>query len=115
MRTKSTRVALVLIGVWIVVCILYATQRASAHIPPTVPAAAPAAQAGPLVPKANYTFFLDQALQFPGYAAASSSIPAQLIAVQDGWATIQYTAGPTKAVYTAALNTSHIVLFYRLP
>ena len=102
MKTKSSRIAVVLIGVVMVVCVSMYT-------------AAPAAQTGPLVPKGNYQFYVAQPLQFPGYASASAMVSGQLIAVQDGWATIQYTAGPAKTVYTAALNTSQLVLVYRLP
>ena len=116
MKATSSRIALVLIGVGVVVCVsVYTTQQAYARIPTTIPAAAPAAQAGPLVPNASYQFYLAQPMQFPGYASASAMVSAQLIAVQDGWATIQYTASPAKTVYTAALNTSHLVFFYRLP
>jgi hypothetical protein len=115
MKAKFSRIALVLIGVVMVVCVsVYTTQRAYAHIL-TTPAAVPAAQTGPLVPKANYQFYLAQPLQFPGYVSASVMLSGQLIAVQDGWATIQYAAGPAKTVYTLALNTSHLVMFYRLP
>ena len=99
MNTRSSRVALILVGVVIVVCVsLYATRQASAYSPDTAPASAPTASQGPLsvyplALKANYQFFLTQPLQFPGYASASTSISGLLTAVQDTWATIQYTAG----------------------
>jgi hypothetical protein len=116
MKAKSSRTALVLIGVVMVVCAgVYTTQRAYARVPTTSPAAASATQTGPLVPKANYQFYLAQPLQFPGYASASAMLAGQLIGVEGSWATIQYTAGPSKTVYTVALNTAHLVFFYRLP
>ena len=102
MKATSSRIALVLIAVVMVVCV-------------SVYTAAPAAQTGPFVLKANYQFYVAQPLQFPGYASASAMISGQLIAVQDGWATVQYTAGPAKTAYTAALNISQLVLVYRLP
>jgi hypothetical protein len=120
MKAKSSRLALVLMSIVVGACVsVYAARLAFAYTDNTAPASAPAAGQGPLsvyplALKANYQFFLSQPVLFPGYASASASISAQLIAVQDAWATIQYTAGPTKRVYTAAINIDHVFLLVRL-
>ena len=118
MNTRSSRATVARICVATILSIgVYATVRAYGPDQPNVPAPAAGqglAATGLLVPKTNYQFVFSQPVVFPGYASASATISAQLVSVQDTWATIQYQAGPNKNVHTAAINTYYVVAIQRL-
>lgn len=118
MNTRSPRATVALICVATILSIgVYATVRAYGPNPPTVSASAAGqglAATGLLVPKTNYQFVFSQPVVFPGYVSASATISAQLVSIQDTWATIQYPAGPNKNVQTAAINTQFVVAIQRI-